>query len=429
MSETGGKSGAESELVNWLFLDLNSYFASVEQQVQPELRDRPTAVVPLVSDRTVCIAASYEAKKFGITTGTNVGDAKKRYPALKLVPARHQLYVEYHHRITEAIERCVPITRKDSIDEVACRLIGRERGVGTALQLAGNIKQSIRERVGSYLRCSIGIAPNRFLAKVASDMQKPDGLTSITMSQLPECLYKLEPQDLPGIGGRMNARLQQKGIYTMQQLCNQSTAQMRAIWGGVVGERYWHWLRGADFDLPEYMQGSIGHQHVLPPELRTLEQAGAVAQKLLHRAAARLRKMKMWTGGLSVYVSFSGGRDKSIWECHTRVTETQDTLILLETLRKLWKSCPDGKPTFVGIALYDLVPDYLHSLSIFEEDNKRLKISEAMDSINKRFGTNTVYAGGIHNVRDAAPICVAFSSIPDFEVPEKKPVKRTAQHN
>jgi len=409
--------------VNWLFLDLNSYFASVEQQVQPELRDQPTAVVPLLTDRTVCIAASYEAKKFGITTGTNVADAKKTCPGLKLVPARHQLYVEYHHRIIAAIERCIPVTRKDSIDEVACRLIGRERKLETALQLAQKIKNIIRERVGSYLRCYIGMAPNRFLAKVASDMQKRDGLTAITMSQLPDCLYKLEPQDLPGIGWRMNARLQQKGIYSMQQLCSQSAAQMRALWSGVVGERFWHWLRGADFDLPEYMQGSIGHQHVLPPELRTIEQAGAVAQKLLHRAAARLRKMKMWTGGLSVYVSFSGGRDKSIWECHTRVAETQDTLALLNTFRKLWQSCPKGKPTFVGIGLYDLVPDFLHSLSIFDEDNKRLKISEAMDLINKKFGTNTVYAGGIHSVRDAAPICVAFSSIPDFEVPQKRPIK------
>ena len=133
--------------------------------------------------------------------------------------------------------------------------------------------------------------------------------------------------------------------------------------------------------------------------------------------------MKMWTGGLSVYVSFSGGRDKSIWECHTRVAETQDTLALLNTFRKLWQSCPKGKPTFVGIGLYDLVPDFLHSLSIFDEDNKRLKISEAMDLINKKFGTNTVYAGGIHSVRDAAPICVAFSSIPDFEVPQKRPIK------
>jgi DNA polymerase IV len=348
-------------------------------------------------------------------------------PELRLVSGRHQLYVEYHHRIIAAIEKCIPVTRKDSIDEVACRLMGRERKTETALQLAAMIKSSIREEVGDYLRCSIGIAPNRFLAKVASDMQKPDGLTTIEMTQLPDCLFKLEPQDLPGIGWRMNARLQQKGIYTMQQLCSLTAAEMRSIWGGVVGERFWHWLRGADFDLPEYMQGSVGHQHVLPPELRTVEQAGAVAQKLLHRAAARLRKMKMWTGGLSVYVSFSGGREKGIWECHTRIIETQDTLALLETFRKLWQSCPKGKPTFVGIALYDLVPDFLHSLSIFEEDKKRLKISEAIDSINKKFGTNTVYAGGIHNVLDAAPVCVAFSSIPDFEVPQRKPVKEQSR--
>lgn len=403
------------ERVNWLFLDLNSYFASVEQELQPELRNRPIAVVPVMTDSTCCIAASYEAKAFGIGTGTGVAEAKRLCPELKVVPARHRLYVQYHHKIIAAVSTCLPISKVDSIDEMACRLMGRERQLANALQLAGKIKKAVRKDAGNYLRCSIGIAPNRFLAKVASDMQKPDGLTAITLPQLPHCLYKLGPSDLPGIGWRMNFRLQQRGIYTMEQLCALSAAEMRNIWGGVVGERFWHWLRGADFDLPEYMQGSIGHQHVLPPELRTVEKARAVAQKLLHRAATRLRKMKMWAGGLSVYVSFSRGREKNIWESHTRIMECQDTMTLLETFAKLWRGCPEGKPTFIGVALYDLVPDCLHTISIFREEEKRLRLAQAMDRINGKYGANMVYAGGIHHVRDAAPICVAFSSIPEFE--------------
>src|SRR5258708_35644206 len=97
------------ETVNWLFLDLNAYFASVEQQVTPALRGKPVVVVPVMADSTCCIAASYEAKAYGIKTGTRVGDAKKLCPGLRLVEARHELYVLYHHRIVDTVASCVPV--------------------------------------------------------------------------------------------------------------------------------------------------------------------------------------------------------------------------------------------------------------------------------------------------------------------------------
>ncbi len=113
--------------VNWLFVDLNSYFASVEQQVRPELRGKPVAVVPVEADTTCCIAASYEAKAYGVKTGTIVADAKRLCPDLILVEGRHELYTDYHHRIIKAVESCVPVTAVCSVDEMACRLMGRER--------------------------------------------------------------------------------------------------------------------------------------------------------------------------------------------------------------------------------------------------------------------------------------------------------------
>src|ERR1700683_2880633 len=111
----------------WLFLDLNSYFASVEQELRPELRDRPMAVVPLLADTTCCIAASYEAKQYGVRTGTQVGEAKRLCPGIVLVEARHELYVDYHHRVVEAVESCLPVTSVMSIDEMAFLLfcVGR----------------------------------------------------------------------------------------------------------------------------------------------------------------------------------------------------------------------------------------------------------------------------------------------------------------
>src|SRR5579859_7553995 len=144
--------------LNWLFVDLNSYFASVEQQDRSELRGVPVGVVPMMADTTCCIAASYEAKAHGVKTGTMVADAKKMCPNIVLVEARHEIYVDYHHRIVEAVENCLPVTAVMSIDEMACRLMGRERPLLAALDLGRKVKATIREKVGPMLRSSVGLA-------------------------------------------------------------------------------------------------------------------------------------------------------------------------------------------------------------------------------------------------------------------------------
>jgi DNA polymerase-4 len=406
--------------VNWLFLDLNSYFASVEQQLQPELRGKPVAVVPVMVDTTVCIAASYEAKAYGVRTGTQVGDAKKMCPGLILVDARQDLYVEFHHRIVDVVESCVPVTAVKSIDEMACRLIGRQCQLENARRLAGEIKQKIRKQVGDELRCSVGLAPNRFLAKVASDMQKPDGLFAICASELPGVLYRLKPSDLPGIGPQTNQRLEQKGIRTMQQICSLSLAQMHELWGSVWGERLWHLLRGEDWDEDyDALQKSVSHSHVLSPDFRTHEGAELVMQKLLHKAAARLRKLGVWARGISISVTFAPRRDKKHWERHLRLQECQDTVTLLEAFHRLWSGCPrtKGLPMLVGVALYDLVPDAMHTASLLEDESRRGRLSEAMDFLNAKYGGSTLHLGALQQVRGAAPTRIAFSSIPEFEQP------------
>src|ERR1700733_12891319 len=198
--------------VNWLFVDLNSYFASCEQQERPELRNRPVAVVPMMADTTCCIAASYEAKAHGVKTGTIVADAKRMCPNIVLVEARHEVYVDYHHRIVDAVESCLPVTAVMSIDEMACRLMGRERPLLAALELGRKVKARIQEQVGPFLRSSVGLATSRYLAKVASDIEKPDGLVALPLDVLPEALRRLTLRDLPGIGAKTEKRLNEKGI-------------------------------------------------------------------------------------------------------------------------------------------------------------------------------------------------------------------------
>src|ERR1017187_9388824 len=239
---TGSKSEqAPGTHLNWLFVDLNSYFASVEQQVRPELRGKPVGIVPMMADTTCCIAASYEAKAFGVRTGTIVADAKRMCPGLVLVEARHEVYVDFHHRIVEAVESCLPVTAVLSIDEMACRLMGRERPLLAALELGRRVKARIREQVGPMMRSSVGLATNRYLAKVASDMEKPEGLVALPLDILPEALRQLKLRDLPGIGSRMEKRLNEQGITTMKQLLALNCEQAGELWGSVWGERLWHW--------------------------------------------------------------------------------------------------------------------------------------------------------------------------------------------
>ena len=422
-----------SPRVAWLFLDLNSYFASVEQELQPRLRGRPVAVVPLLADTTCCIAASYEAKAFGVRTGTTVGDAKRLCKGIELVEARHELYVEYHHRIVDAVESCVPVTAVMSIDEMACRLIGREQPLLEALDLARRVKKTVRERAGSTLRCSIGLAPNRYLAKIASDMEKPDGLVALTPDILHAALRGLTPRDLPGVGARMEKRLHECGIRTMEQLLKLPREEMNSVWGGVGGEKLWHWLRGEDFNDPELEhQKSISQSHVLGPELRTAEGAYAVLHKLLHKAAMRLRSARLWTTHLTLTIKYAvpkatatkqhlSGIPQSAWSKGLSLIECQDNQTLIEGLRKLWAERPQGanygKPFFAGIALGSLVPDHLHTLSLFsslESESRRARISSTMDSLNHKYGTNTVMAASMLLAGAAAPTRIAFTSIPDL---------------
>jgi DNA polymerase-4 len=419
--------------LNWLFVDLNSYFASVEQEVRPELRGRPVAVVPMMADTTVCIAASYEAKAFGVKTGTVVADAKRLCPEIVLVEGRHEIYTDYHHRVVEAVESCLPVTSVQSIDEMACRLMGRERPLLAALELGRKVKATIRNRVGPMLRSSVGLATNRYLAKIASDMEKPDGLVALPLDILPEALAQLTLSDLPGIGAKTEKRLNAKGIHTMPQLLALTCEQAGDLWGSVWGERLWHWLRGEDFQMSETEHlKSISHSHVLAPEMRTAEKAWAVAHKLLHKAAIRLRAADLWASSIGLAIGFSVPRAEKTpvsrfgvptrgWHSEIHLSECQENQVLIAALSRLWAKRPAGteydQPYFVGVQLNGLIPSRLHSLNLFdtlENTQSRTRLLATMDELNQKYGTTALAPAAMLSAFKAAPTRIAFHSIPDL---------------
>ncbi len=394
-----------------MFLDMNSYFASVEQQLRPELRGLPVAVAPVIAESTCCIAASYEAKAYGIRTGTRVSDARRLCPGLNVVEARPSLYVRVHEQIVAAVDGVLPVHEVASIDEMFFELGAREREPEAALAVGRRVKEEIRAQVGEFLLCSVGLAPNRFLAKTAGNIRKPDGLTALSPEDLPHRLYSLSLRDLTGIGRRMHARLERHGVFTVEQLCALSKEDLRRIWNGVVGERWWYALRGYDLPKIPTQRRTLGHSHVLPPEFRTPEGAKAVLVRLVHKAAARLRKLGYWAGGMAVHLSY-GRRQK--WKSATPLPSCQDTQTMVRALSGLWKKRPAiCTPFKVSVGLYDLVHETRMTPPLFTEDSRGTELTRAMDAINARFGANAVYLAGMHRSLHTAPARIAFTHIPD----------------
>ncbi len=396
-----------------LYVDFNSYFASVEQQLRPELRGRPVAVLPILAETTCCIAVSYEAKHFGVKTGTLVAEARKLCPDISFVEARPAIYVELHHKLVEAIESCLHVERVMSIDEVACRLTGSDRKRERARALADQIKRSISERVGSELRSSIGIAPNIFLAKVASDMQKPDGCVVIEDADLPGRLYSLNLRDLCGIGQAMEQRLSRSGIRTVRELCAAGKDELRHAWGSIEGERVHARLRGEEVpDLPS-QRGSVSHSHVLPPELRTPSAAFSVLHRLLQKASMRLRSYGCIAGAMRIKVKL---RDRNSWENQALFEPTSDTLKLLEILEGLLRKFPQKsgvQPLAVAVALSRLDEQGHQTRALFDEGRPHDRLNAIIDSLNLRYGRNSLYFGGAHTALHSAPMRIAFGHIPD----------------
>jgi DNA polymerase IV len=397
--------------LRYLFVDMNAYFASVEQQDQPKLRGRPVAVVPVEAETTCCLTASYEARAFGIKTGMPVWQARVLCPGLRTIKARPERYVRVHRQIVEAVGRCLPVSRIVSIDELICRLEGDQRRPETAAELGRAIKGAILREVGDHLRCSVGVASNALLAKVAADMQKPDGLTVLPPEELPGALHQLELIDFPGIGRRMNERFRKCGVYTVAQMCQMTPAQLSHVWKSRVhGWTWWYRLRGDDVPDKPTVRRTVSHSHVLPPEQRTATGATAVLVRLLHKVAARMRKIEYRAGTIAVSLSFI---DREGWSVGRHLAQVSDTHTLLEVMTDLLNDFPRGKPVKVGVVLADLTPGGAATPSLFGEDRKWEAVSRAMDEVNEVYGPTAIYFGSMFAMRADNRNPIAFTNIPD----------------
>lgn len=403
-------------MLNALYVDFNSYFASVEQQLEPRLRGKPIGVLAVMAETTCCIAASYEAKAFGIKTGTGVRDARKLCKDIEFVEARPPLYIDLHHKLIALVESCTHVEKVLSIDEMMCKLTGSQRMKENALKLADKIKQTIYQHY-PYIRCSIGIAPNTFLAKTASNMQKPDGCVVIEDSDIPHRLYSLKLRDLNGIGRQMEQRLNRYKIYSVEDLYALNRDQMRSAWGSVEGERYYDKIRGLEPYYVKNARSSLGHSHVLPPEQRNRDNAKAVLHRLLQKAAMRMRSYDLLTSRISIKVKF---REYPSFYGESAISATDNTLSLTQSLETLWQRYPQHNaiPVAVGVSFSALshVNEAAYDLFAEKPTENEKKLNKAMDALNLKYGKNTVYFAGAHQALKSAPMRIAFNHIPDLEV-------------
>lgn len=402
-----------------LYLDFDGFFANAEKTLTPELRDRPVGVLPLASKHTSLIARCYEAKRLGIERGTRALEARQLCPDIALPIARHDEYVKLHHRILKVVDRFVPVKKVWSIDEVECALIGRERKNVEAL--AHHIKTALRAEFGEFLTCSIGFAPNQFLAKVAAEMNKPDGLEILHPADLPGPLLRLSLTDLPGISSNMEQRLVKANICSIETLWNLTPKHARAIWHSVEVERMWAQLRGFAVSQHETTRRMFGHGRILSSDWRTPEKGRDCLRLLTAKAARRLRRENYTASALSISLSTQDGR---CWRRETRFFPARDDHTFLQEMGRLYDSGIKllGQPRLkkLSVILHGIQQAGQTSDDLFEQTETRTSrkrwetLTDAMDMLNARNGNCVVSLG----IRKEPPGGYAGAKIAFGRVPE-----------
>ncbi|MGV3606733.1 MAG: Y-family DNA polymerase [Planctomycetaceae bacterium] len=399
-------------VLNWMMMDMDSFFASAEQSFRPELRGRPVGVIPVETDTTCLIAASYDAKRLGIKTGTSVREARRLCPAIKLIKARPKLYVEVHNRILQSVDKCAPVEKVYSIDEWTFRLRGEDKHPSRALELAREIKRQLLADFDPWLSSSIGIASSRLLAKIASGLQKPNGLTVLPVEDMPDRISHLSLKSLCGIGDGMLSRLNRHGILTIQDLWGLSRSQSVQVWGSIAGAQWWAGFHGIDEPEAATHRRSMTHGNVLEPKFRNSEGARSILIRLICKLAHRLRRDGYFSKVMSIStVDIYGNRhvDKISLPC------ANDTLTLLQQFGKIWQRRAESSVPIkkVDVCVGELVVKSQVANSLFDEIEKLQRASMAIDQINQRLGAQSIYVGAIHHCRQHMDNKIAFGRIPD----------------
>lgn len=377
-----------------MHIDMNAFFAAVEQQSNPVLRGRPIAVTGN-EQRSIVLTASYPARTCGVKTGMTRGEALARCPQLTLVPANNRLYTHVSTQIMLLLQDYTPILEVFSIDEAFLDLSGSLRLFGGAERIAYLIKSRIKARFG--LTCSIGIAPNKLLAKLASEQHKPDGLTVFRPEEVPALLEKMPIQELCGIGRRLGRQLQGLGIFTCGQLGRYPLVALRKKYG-VVGDRLHAMARGLD---PSPVIGeeasvpikSVGHSRTLREDINDRQAICAFLLQLAEMVGRRARRHQVSGRVITLtlrYADFSTLNRQQVQADYLEGSEE----IYRASVRILDSLTLEQPVRLLGIRLSSL-RFKTGQLPLFAEARRQYLLTEARDRINDRFGEFTVMSASL----------------------------------
>jgi len=376
-----------------MHIDLNSCFATIEQQARPLLRNRPVAIANRRTDKTSIVTASYEAKKVGISLGMKVYEARKLAPDLVVLESDPPKYRYVYRKLMHIMERYSAHITMKSIDE---GIIDFHQATGITknrdlVEIGYEIKQALKSEVGCWMRCNVGIAPNRFLAKTAAGLNKPDGLDIITHENLRETLAKLKLQDLTGIAGRNEARLNRVGIYTPLEFLDADPVALRkVVFKSIVGEHWHQRLRGWEVDDVSYDVKTVGRQYVL--ESFDLSR-GEILQRLHHLCESvghRMRSKNKMARGVVVSAK---SRRYGYWHQRRMAPLPFFTNQAIYAQAAMLLSAAPDDLMKIAVSCYQLENGMGNQLSLFGDQLARdQQVTGAIDEINRRFGERTIHA-------------------------------------
>jgi DNA polymerase IV len=386
-----------------LHADLDSFFASVEQRDDPRLRGRPVIV-----GGGVVLAASYEARAYGVRTAMGGRQARRLCPHAIVVAPRMSAYAEASKAVYRVFEDTSPVVEGLSIDEAFLDVRGMERIAGTPAQIAASLRRAVRERVG--LPITVGVARTKFLAKVASGVAKPDGLLVVPPDAELEFLHPLGVERLWGVGQVTAAKLNARGITTVGQVARLPQEALESIVGRAVG-RQLHALshnRDPRPVRPRRRRRSIGSQRALGRSPRTAEELDAILAGLVDRVTRRLRTAERV--GRTVVLRLRFGDFSRATRSHTLPCATSQTALILLAARALLRAeMPDIKRrgiTLIGVTVANLENGDAVQLALPLDRRSRDALDVALDDVRTKFGTSAVIRAALlrHGDRPAPPL-------------------------
>ena len=377
-----------------LHIDMNAFFASVEQQSNPELRGKPIAVIG-AAKRTVITTCSYEARAFGVKTGMNSWEARQKCPDLIYVIGNNRKYTCTSTGIINIMREYTPLVEVFSIDEAFLDVTGCLTLFGSAERIVHLIKARIRHQFG--LTCSVGIAPNKLLAKLASDMQKPDGLTIIRPEEVTRILEGVPIKDLCGIGAKMNQQLSNFGIKTCGELGRFPVEILKRKFG-VTGEKLHYMGLGVD-DSPVVPDEeaeevkSVGHSTTLAKDITARQEIQRYLLQLSEMVGRRARRYRVAGKTVSLTVRYPDFTTFSRQESRASHTNNSEEIYLaaLKILDRIELSQPIR---LLGVKISNL-RQHTEQLPLFPAERRKALIAGAMDQVNNKFGDFAVTFGSL----------------------------------